>query len=127
MPEFLNTPEIEVDSEDASKNKVFGILSYLGILWLVGFFAASDSRYAKFHANQGLVLFLAEIALNIVLAIIALICGIIGHGLGILSSLLYFAGELAVVGCVVFGIVYAAKGQAKELPFIGKLHLLDKQ
>lgn len=127
MPEFLNTPEVEVDSEDASKNKVFGILSYLGILWLVGLIAASDSRYAKFHANQGLVLFLAEIAVNIVLAIIAVICGVIGHGLGILSSLLYFVVELATIGCVVFGIIYAAKGKAKELPLIGKLHLLDKQ
>lgn len=127
MPEFLNTPEVKVDSEDASKNKAFGILSYLGILWLVGLIAAPDSRYAKFHANQGLVLFLAEIAVNIVLAIIAAIFGVIGHGLGVISSLLYFVVELATVGLVVFGIVYSAKGMAKELPFIGRFHLLDKQ
>ncbi len=126
MPEFLNTPEIAVDSEDADKNKVFGVLSYFGILWLVGLLAAPDSKYAKFHANQGLVLFLAEIVLNIVVAILAAIFGIIGHGLGVLSSILYGVVELASIGMMVFGIVYAAKGMAKELPLIGKLHLLDK-
>ena len=41
-----------------SNDKVFGILSYIGILWIVGL-AAGKTPFAKFHANQGLVLFLA--------------------------------------------------------------------
>ena len=46
---------INMDSND----KVFGILSYIGILWIVGL-AAGKTPFAKFHANQGLVLFLAD-------------------------------------------------------------------
>jgi uncharacterized membrane protein len=124
MPEFLNTPQIEVDSEDVSKNRVFGILSYIGILWLVGLIAASDSKYAKFHANQGLVLFLGEIALNVVMTILTVIFSKL-H-LGFLFAGLQSLVNLVPVAYMVFGIVFAAKGQARELPFIGKFHLLDK-
>jgi uncharacterized membrane protein len=124
MPEFLNTPQIEVDSEDVSKNRVFGILSYIGILWLVGLIAASDSKYAKFHANQGLVLFLGEIALNVVMTILTVIFSKL-H-LGFLFAGLQSLVNLVPIAYMVFGIVFAAKGQARELPFIGKFHLLDK-
>ena len=49
----MGTPEaLEVDAEDAEKNKVMGILAYLGILVLVPILAAKDSPFAKYHANQ---------------------------------------------------------------------------
>ena len=59
MTTIIGTPEsLEVDPDDAEKNKIFGILAYLGILCLVPIFAAKDSPFAKYHANQGLVLLL---------------------------------------------------------------------
>ena len=124
MPEFLDTPEIEVSEQDVSSNRVFGILSYIGILWLVGLLAAKDSVYAKFHANQGLVLFLGEIALNVVFGVLTVILSKLN--LGIVGMLLQPAVNLLPIAYMVFGIVFASKGKAKELPFIGQIHLLDK-
>lgn len=51
--------KIVFNTEDVNGNKVFGILAYIGILFLVPLFAAKDSQYARFHTNQGLVLFIA--------------------------------------------------------------------
>ncbi|MDR2162878.1 MAG: SHOCT domain-containing protein, partial [Clostridiales Family XIII bacterium] len=45
--------------EDVDANRVFGIISYIFCLSLVTTFAApKESQYARFHANQGLVLFI---------------------------------------------------------------------
>ena len=64
---------LEVDAEDADKNKIFGILAYLGILCLIPILVAKDSPFAKYHANQGLVLFLLEIIICITLNVVSLI------------------------------------------------------
>ena len=124
MASFLDTPEIDVDAEDVGSNKIFAVLSYIGVLWLIGLLAAPNSRYAKFHANQGLVLFIMEIAAEIIVAILAAIFGAL-H-VGIIGTLLGFVLNLAVLGCVILGIVNAAQGKAKELPLIGGIHILDK-
>lgn len=95
----------EYDPADIEANKVMGILAYIWILFLVPLLAAPNSKFARFHANQGLILFIASI-----------ICGIIPVVGWILSIvLLVFA---------VLGIINAAQGKAKELPLIGKIKIL---
>ena len=42
--------------QDIAQNKAMAILAYLGILVLIPIFAAKNSAFAKFHANQGLIL-----------------------------------------------------------------------
>ena len=49
------------DSMDIQNNKALAVLSYIGIFVLIPIFAGKNSPYARYHANQGLVLFLAEI------------------------------------------------------------------
>lgn len=46
--------------------KVQSILSYLGILWLIAFFAGKDQRndLSKYHLKQGLGLFITAVAFN---------------------------------------------------------------
>ena len=102
-----NTPDTtaDFDEKDIADNKVYAILSYIWILFLVPLLAAKESKFARFHANQGLVLFIASI-----------ICGIIpivGWILGIVVLVLE-----------IIGIVNAAQGKAKEVPIVGKIKLL---
>lgn len=116
-----NTPDTtgEFDQQDIAQNKVMAILAYIGILVLVPIFAAKESKFARFHANQGLVLAITEIILSIVISILAFI-PIIGLLIGIV-------GYIAELGCLVLailGIVNAANGKAKELPIIGKFRVL---
>lgn len=71
--ELNNTPDTtsEFDQNDIQSNKVMAVLAYLGILVLVPLFAARESRYARFHTNQGLVLAIAQFAWTFVSRIIS--------------------------------------------------------
>lgn len=92
------------------------VLAYIGILFLIPLLAAPNSKYARFHANQGLVLFIVDIAVGIVstiLLFIPIVGAIIGGLLG-----------LAIFIFLIMGIVNAASGKAKELPLIGKIRIL---
>ena len=62
------------NTEDVEQNKVFGILSYIGILVLVPILAAKDSQYARFHANQGLVLFITDVIIGACMSILSILC-----------------------------------------------------
>lgn len=44
----------QFDKADVEQNKVMAILAYFGILVLIPILAAKDSKFARFHANQGL-------------------------------------------------------------------------
>lgn len=68
---------------------------------------AKDSPFAKFHANQSLLLLIAYVVL----------------------SFIPFLGWLLWMVVFVFwiiGIINASKGEMKELPLIGGIHILDK-
>ena len=106
-------------AEDIEKNRAFAILSYLWILFVVGLIAAPNSKFAKYHANQGLVLFLASI-------IGAVSCTVIGF-IPFVNFVLIIAAPLLWAGWLVLailGIVNAAGGQCKPLPLIGHFELI---
>ena len=101
------------------------MLSYLGILVLIPLLARNKySEYAKFHTNQGLVLFLANIAADLLTG---------GKFLGFQSLLYFDFWPVRVLGVVVniaafvfciMGIVNACRGEKQELPVIGKLRII---
>lgn len=99
--------------EDVNENKVFAILSYIGILFIVPLLVAKESPYARFHANQGLLIFLFEIAVGIVSVI------------PILGWIITAVGELAAFVLSIIGIINAIKGEANELPIIGKFRIIN--
>lgn len=113
-----NTPDSTgaFNPNDISNNKVMAILAYFGILVLVPLFAAKESPFARFHANQGLVLFVASIICWIVAAVLSSI----SSWLGLIGTILYIViGVLAIIG-----IINAATGKAKQLPLIGGIQLI---
>ncbi len=110
--------------EDVQKNKVFGVLAYFGILFLVPLLAAKDSAYAKFHANQGLVLFILSLALSIVSGIISAILAFIPFTGWIIASLIATAVSIVCLIFMILGIVNACSGEAKKLPIIGNIQIL---
>ncbi|NLG02498.1 MAG: hypothetical protein GX567_01480 [Clostridia bacterium] len=103
--------------EDIQQNKAMAILSYLGILVLIPILAAKDSAYARYHANQGLVLVIASIALGVVSTVVSMLSIPFVGVLVYLCSIVIFIFE-------VMGIVQAAKGEAKPLPVIGGIQIL---
>ena len=121
LNELNNTKDTteEFDKQDIENNKVMAILAYLFWLVLIPLFAAKESKFARYHCNQGLVLAIAEL---IVLAVCGVLDGLplIGWIFGIVEGLI----ELVCVILAFLGIINAANGRAKELPIVGGFKLL---
>lgn len=113
----------EFDPADIQQNKTMAVLAYLGILVLVPLFGAKESKFARFHANQGLVLLIVEVLLGLVLRIAGAVLLAISWRLGFLVGLMNLAWILTFV-LMILGIVNAANGRAKKLPLIGSITLL---
>lgn len=80
MSNIFNTPDTTASysAADVQNNKAMGILSYLGILVLIPILAAKDSPFARYHANQGLVLLLCEVGFSVASMILSVIFAFLG-------------------------------------------------
>lgn len=105
------------ERDDIEANKVISLFAYIWILFLIPLLAAPNSKYARFHANQGLILFLLSIA-----------CGIVSTPFHFLTwfSIPNFLNFLYVIPLVymILGIINAVSGKAAELPIIGKFRII---
>ena len=114
----------EFDPQDIEKNKVMAILAYFGILVIIPILAAKESRFARFHSNQGLILLIAAILYSVAYSILnSIILSISWHLIWIMSIIALVCG-LAFLAWFAIGIINAAKGRAKELPLIGHFKIL---
>jgi uncharacterized membrane protein len=104
-------------NEDIEKNKVMALLAY--ILFFIPLLAAKDSPFAKFHANQGLILFLTNLGIWIISVILDFI-PVIGFIIGIVAML----AHIGVVILAVIGILNAVNGKSERLPLIGNYDLI---
>ena len=119
---MMNTNDTtsQFDPQDINDNKGMSVLAYIGILFFIPLLACPNSRFARYHTNQGLVLFLLELAIGVVTSIFTFI-PVIGP---IIGGLLSAVGGIFTLVLMIMGIINAAQGQAKELPLIGKFTLL---
>ncbi len=111
---FTNTTNTTANysPEDIQKNKLLSVVAYLGVLVIIPLFVARESPFARYHTNQGLVLFLFSL-LSYVAGFIPYIGWIAGAAVSIVTLLLLIVGALNAI-----------KGEAKELPIIGKIKIL---
>lgn len=125
MSNIFNTPDTTASyaAADVQNNKVMAVLSYIGILVLIPILAAKESPFARFHANQGLILFLCEIIFAVANMILCVIFAFLGP-LVLLWTLVAALVNIAFLVLLILGIVNAAQGMAKELPLIGKFRIL---
>ncbi len=92
------------DKKDVEENKIFAVLAYLSVLVLVPLLAKKESKFAMFHAKQGLVL-------------------LVGWIISWILSFVFIGFILDIVMIVfsIWGIVNAATGKYAKLPIIGDL------
>ena len=96
------------EGSDVEKNKAIAAIGYIGILFLIPLLAAKDSPFAQYHAKQGLVLFIFEVIIGVVMVIpfIGWVVGIVGWILGLILFIM--------------GLINALNGEKKPLPVIGQ-------
>ena len=116
--DFNNTVDttFEFSENDIRSNKGMAVLSYIGLLVLIPICLGNNSKFVKYHANQGLVLFICSMILNFIGSIFSII-PVIGETLTVVLS-------LGVMILQIIGIVNVINGRAKELPIVGKYRVL---
>lgn len=133
-----------VDFNSDTKNvKVASALAYLGILFFLPLVICPDSKKGRFHANQGLVLFIMNMVVSFVSVILTfvftfiimsqvrlfdidsnmtvLIIGIIGF---IIVWMLLMGFGIFILVLQILGIINGAKGIEQKLPLIGKFKII---
>lgn len=100
------------------------ILAYFGILFLIPFFAAKKDPLARFHTNQGLVLFVISFVTSNVSNFIGELLLKVSPILTLISSGLFGIVSIACFVLSVIGILNAWKGLTKPLPIIGGIRIL---
>jgi uncharacterized membrane protein len=121
------------DPADIEANKIASLFAY--ILFFIPLIVCPNSKFGRFHANQGLIIFIAGIMNSVLQAIINGIFWAVRWGSG--SGWWWNAGwffnpfsiipgaiGFALLAAVIYGIVNAANGKAVEIPVIGKLRLI---
>lgn len=101
QPVVSEIVENKPDQDDVEKNKLWALVGYLGILCLITLLGKKDSKFAQFHAKQGLVLALASL-----LAWFPLFGWILG---------------VVVFVFMIMGILNVLSGKMEKLPIVGDL------
>lgn len=109
------------DTNDIEQNKVVSAIGYIPVLFLVPLLAAPQSPFAKFHANQGLILTLTAFVLGVAQAVLCAIFGIMPILKEFVPVIIQSVVSVAILAYMVIGIIYASQGHAKKLPLIGGL------
>lgn len=127
----------DYNKKDIESNKGLAMLSYFGPLALIPFLVSKDSKFAMYHAKQGLNLFIIELIVSAASFFLTSIiripkmctiwgettyeCGMITPWwLSIPISLI----ESLLLVVAIIGIVYSCQGKAKELPVLGKIKIV---
>lgn len=97
-------------------NKLLAAISYVWILCIVTILCAKDDAFARYHANQGLVLLIANIAAGVVGVILAFI--------PVVGMIISYAISIVLFVFMILGIVNAVKGEMKPLPLIGGISII---
>ena len=102
----------EFDPADIQQNKSMAMLAYLWWLFLVPLFAAPQCKFARFHANQGIVLAIAITVACIMSAILP----------WFIAWIFWFV-DIAWLIYAIIGIKNVSEGKAKDLPIIGSVRI----
>ena len=111
--------------EGKSNLKIFSILSYIGIFWIVGLISERDDPVVRFHINQGIIKTVVFSSLWFVIFVISKILAAISTILLSIVALLWLVYFLIMFVYVVLGIINAKNEVQRPLPIIGDLfHIL---
>lgn len=125
-----STTDVQNRDNNSDNSRLYSILSYIGILWLIGLFVKPEKNNpkVKFHVGQGMVLTIFSVALPIVLSIlnkilvsIALYNFSLLAIIGTIMSVLNFGAWALSAAINIIGLVNVCQNKQKPLPIIGKL------
>jgi len=102
----MSTPQEE---QEIREGKFFAIISYVVFLCIITLVLKKDNKFALYHARQGLVLFVLEVAAFIlsIIPILGWLIGVFGYALFLLVS--------------IWGIMQSALGIYCKIPVVSDI------
>ena len=101
--------------------RLFSVMSYIPLLWLVGLLADPHNEKVRYHVNQGIIFNIFILALAIALSILKSVLLAITSVFWIIIGLLQVAAFIAIAAYFCIGVYNAYRGIQRPLPFIGSL------
>lgn len=95
--------------KEIREGKFFAVISYISFLCIISLLLKKENKFAVFHAKQGLVLFVAEVAVFL-LSIIPL-----------LGQFIKIAGGILLAVFSLAGILFSLQEKYGKLPLISKV------
>jgi len=97
------------DEQEIREGKFFAIISYVSFLCIITLVLKRSNKFALYHARQGLVLFVMEVAAFIlsIIPLLGWLIGVFGYALFLLVS--------------IWGIMQAALGIYCRIPVISEI------
>ena len=110
-------------------NKIYSILAYIGILWIIGFFVDDKNDATKFHVGQSMLITIVWIVVCFLSDLVSKIFVVTKYsyfGLkeyqttSALGNFIIIALYLIPIALSIIGLMNAAKDKECKLPVIGK-------
>lgn len=98
-------------TEEIKENRTIAGLAY--IMFFLPLVATPDSKYGRFHANQGLLLLILSIVGNWVLRFIPFI-----------GRMLSFFLSIFILVFIIKGVINGLNGRTDEIPLIGHIRII---
>lgn len=113
------SPYDSIRPEDVERGRLLAAVAYLPGLCFLGLLGAPENAYIGFHARQGFLLFVVEVALAIFFCIYDATLGRIPYLGPFLGYVVKFLVWTAILLVTAFAAAKAASGETTRLPFLG--------
>ncbi len=102
----MDNPQNE---QEIREGKFFAIIAYISLLCIITLVLKKNNKFALYHAQQGLVLFVLEVAAFIlsIIPLLSWLIGIFGYAIFLLVS--------------IWGMIQAFQGLYSRIPVISKI------
>lgn len=118
-----NSTKNAFDPKDIEKNKTMAGLGY--IIFFLPMIVMNESKFARFHANQILLLLIPEVVVTLVGTVLStILIASFSFGLAGIISFIMFAFSIVIGVAAIMNMIAAFRGEAKRIPFIGHISII---
>ena len=105
----IDMEQAELTEQEIKQGAPLAAISYIFFLWLIVFIFKADNKFTRYHARQGLVIFIGEIVIcfNLLIPLI-----------GVLFYKLEF---LILIIMSLYGIYRSLTGRLAKMPLISRI------
>jgi len=115
----------EPEQEDLKGKKLTAAFAYLSWFVVIPIMYASESKFIRYHANQGLTIAIAETIGILATVIVSKVLWSVSVKLSLLVEVMMYAAIAGAFGVLILlGLLNVALGKKRPLPTFGKVNLL---